>query len=228
VSDVRLLVVEDDAAVRDALTDGLRGAGFAVDAAPTAQAALEHLAIDAYDLLVLDLGLPDADGLDLLTTLRAGAVRLPVLVLTARGSVESRVTGLDAGADDYLPKPFAFPELLARVRALLRRGDALVPMVLRVADVELDATRFVARRADKVLALTAKEFTILEYLMRRSGELVTRVMLLEGCWDASYEGLSNLVDVHLSRLRRKLDGAGGRPLMHTIRGAGIVFGERPR
>jgi two-component system copper resistance phosphate regulon response regulator CusR len=223
---MRLLVVEDDPALRAAVEAGLRHAGHAVDVAGSAAAAAARLDVEPYDLLVLDLGLPDADGLTLLTGLRRRGMTLPILVLTARGSLEARVTGLDAGADDYLAKPFAFPELLARVRALLRRGDAVVPSVLRVADVELDPARFEVRRRGTLVPVTAKEFAVLEYLMRNAGTLVTRSMLLESCWDASYDGLSNLVDVNLSRLRRKLDAAGGSPLLHTVRGAGVIFEER--
>jgi len=224
---MRLLVVEDDPGLRAALTDGLRRAGYALDDVPSAEAALDRLAVDAYDLLLLDLGLPGADGLSLLRELRDRGFTLPVLVLTARGALEDRITGLDAGADDYLAKPFAFPELLARVRALLRRTDSVLPSILRVADVELDPARFVVKRAGLIVPVTTKEFAILEYLMRHAGQLVTRAMLLESCWGASYEGLSNLVDVNLSRLRRKLDATGGTALVHTIRGAGVIFGERP-
>ena len=223
---MRLLVVEDDPGLRAALTDGLRRAGYALDDVPSAEAALDRLGVDAYDLLLLDLGLPGADGLTLLRVLRERGLTLPVLVLTARGALEDRVTGLDAGADDYLAKPFAFPELLARVRALLRRTDTVLPSILRVADVELDPARFVVKRAGTVVPVTTKEFAILEYLMRHAGQLVTRAMLLESCWGASYEGLSNLVDVNLSRLRRKLDAYGSAALVHTIRGAGVIFGER--
>ena len=224
---MRLLVVEDDPGLRAALTDGLRRAGYALDDVPSAEAALDRLAVDAYDLLLLDLGLPGADGLSLLRELRDRGFTLPVLVLTARGALEDRITGLDAGADDYLANPFAFPELLARVRALLRRTDSVLPSILRVADVELDPARFVVKRAGLIVPVTTKEFAILEYLMRHAGQLVTRAMLLESCWGASYEGLSNLVDVNLSRLRRKLDATGGTALVHTIRGAGVIFGERP-
>jgi len=224
---MRLLVVEDDPGLRAALTDGLRRAGYALDDVPSAEAALDRLAVDAYDLLLLDLGLPGADGLALLRELRTRGLAFPVLVLTARGALEDRVTGLDAGADDYLVKPFAFVELLARVRALLRRTDSVLPSILRVADVELDPARFVVKRAGVVVPVTTKEFAILEYLMRHAGQLVTRAMLLESCWGASYEGLSNLVDVNLSRLRRKLDAYGSAALVHTIRGAGVIFGERP-
>ena len=225
---MRLLVVEDDAALRAGLADGLRDASYAVDDVGSAEEAAARLAIDRYDLLVLDIGLPGASGIDLLASLRQRGTAIAVLVLTARGAVEDRVTGLDAGADDYLSKPFALPELLARVRALLRRGEALAPSVLRVGDVELDVARFEVRRAGVPVPVTVKEFAILEYLMRHAGELILRTTLLERCWDASYDGLSNLIDVHLSRLRRKLEGPGRPPLLHTVRGAGVIFGARPR
>jgi DNA-binding response OmpR family regulator len=220
---MRLLVVEDNSALRAAVVDGLRGAGYAVDAVAGAEDALVRLGVDPYELVLLDLGLPGMDGLGLLDVLRSKGQTLPVLVLTARGALEERVTGLDAGADDYLVKPFAFAELLARVRALLRRSDAVLPNVLRAADVELDRARFEVRRHGTVVPLTAKEFALLEHLMRHAGEVVTRGTLLEACWDASYDGLSNLVDVNLSRLRRKLDAAGGPSLIRTIRGVGVVF-----
>jgi DNA-binding response OmpR family regulator len=223
---MRLLLVEDDAALVAALVRGFRGAGLGVDTARSAEEALEQLGLAEYDLLVLDLGLPGIDGLALLRYLRDRQLGVPVLVLTARGDVTDRVAGLDAGADDYLLKPFAFPELLARMRALLRRGVPLVPTVMRIADLEVDPARFEVRRGGQALSLTAKEFAILEYFMRHAGELVTRTMLLESCWDGSYDGLSNLVDVHVGRVRRKLDLPGTRPLLHTIRGAGFLLGER--
>ncbi len=221
---MRLLVVEDNVALRAAVAGGLREAGYAVDDVASAEEGLHLVGIDPYDLILLDLGLPGADGLQFLATIRARGSAVPVLVLTARGALEDRVTGLDAGADDYLAKPFAFPELLARVRALLRRNETLVPTILRVADVELDPARFAVRRAGVPIAVTAKEFAILEYLMRHAGQVVTRTMLLESCWDASYDGLSNLVDVNLSRLRRKLEVTGGPPLLRSIRGVGVVLG----
>ncbi|HZP42106.1 MAG TPA: response regulator transcription factor [Candidatus Binatia bacterium] len=225
---MRLLIVEDDLSLVAALRTGLGAAGYAVDAASSAADARALLATNGYDLLVLDLGLPDGEGLDLIRALRARTDDVPVLVLTARGSLSDRVEGLDAGADDYLQKPFAFPELLARLRALLRRGTIVAPAVLRVADLELDPARFEVRRGGVPVALTVKEFSILHYFMRHAGELVTRSMLLEHCWDESYDGLSNLVDVHVSRVRRKLEAAGGPPLLHTVRGAGFVLGERAR
>ena len=223
---MKLLLVEDDAPLVTAVTRGLRGAGYAVDRAGSAEECVGQLRINTYDVVVLDLGLPDVDGLTLLRRLRDQQIATPVLVLTARGELTDRVAGLDAGADDYLQKPFAFPELLARLRALLRRGVPVASTILRVSDLELDPARFEVQRRGKVLSLTAKEFAILEYFMRRAGELITRTMLLEGCWDSSYEGLSNLVDVHVSRLRRKLDIPGTRPLLHTVRGAGFLLGER--
>jgi two-component system OmpR family response regulator len=225
---MRLLVVEDDPGLVAPLVDGLRARGFAVDHAPAAERALELIAVNPYDLVTLDLGLPGMDGLAMLRKLRARGGAMPVLVLTARGEVADRVGGLDAGADDYLMKPFAFAELLARIRALLRRGGTgMAAAPLRVGDLELDATRFTACRGSAALSLTAKEFAILEYFMLHAGELVTRSMLLDHCWDESYEGLSNLVDVHVSRVRRKVDAPGRKPLFHTIRGAGFILGERP-
>jgi two-component system OmpR family response regulator len=225
---MRLLVIEDDRALAAALRDGLTAQGFAVDVGMRVADARQALSLASYDGMVLDLGLPDEDGLPFLREMRQRNDIMPVLVLTARGDVSDRVAGLNAGADDYVQKPFAFPELIARVRALLRRGGAAVPPVLRVGDLELDAGRFRATRGDVPIPLTPKEFAILEYFMRHAGQLVTRTMLLDQCWDASYEGVSNLVDVHVGRVRRKLDAAGGAPLLHTIRGAGFVLDEQPR
>jgi len=225
---MRLLVVEDDAALAVALSRGLSAQGYAVDRAETAERAHELMRLNPYDLVALDLGLPGMDGLTFLRGLRGRGDAIPVLVLTARGQVVDRVAGLDAGADDYLLKPFAFPELVARVRALLRRHTTLAPAVLVVHDLELDPVRFTVQRAGRPITLTVKEFAILEYFMRHADELVTRTMLLEHCWDESYDGLSNLVDVHVSRVRRKVDAPGFVPLFHTVRGAGFVFGERPR
>jgi len=225
---MRLLVIEDDRALLAALGDGLTARGFAVDRAPSAETALDLLHVNPYDLVVLDVGLPGMDGLSLLRALRGRENAVPVLILTARGEVADRVAGLDAGADDYVVKPFAFPELVARVHALRRRHTPAVALVLHVGDLELDARRFQVRRGGVPVSLTAKEFAILEYFMRHAGELVTRTMLLENCWDETYDGLSNLVDVHVSRLRRKIDGAGAASLLHTIRGAGFVLDERAR
>ena len=221
-------MIEDDRALVAALCDGLTARGFAVDRASSAESASDLLRLHPYDLIVLDIGLPGADGLTLLRALRSRESSVPVLILTARGEVADRVAGLDAGADDYVAKPFAFPELVARVHALLRRRAPAMPLVLRVGDLELDPRRFQVRRAGIPVPLTAKEFAVLEYFMRHAGELVTRTMLLESCWDVNYDGLSNLVDVHVSRVRRKIEVAGAAPLLHTIRGAGFVLDERAR
>lgn len=222
---MRALVVEDDPGMADALRKGLMQAGFAVDVAGSAERAADLRRGAAHDVAVLDLGLPGIDGLAWLRKIRAAGDPLPVLVLTARGSVPERVAGLEAGADDYLQKPFAFPELLARLRALVRRGAGTVvaPAVLRIADLVMDVTAMRVERGGAVVSLTTKEFAILEYLMRHAGSLVTRTMILEHCWDDGYEGLSNLVDVHVSRLRRKIDVGGATPLFHTIRNAGFVL-----
>ena len=223
---MRLLVIEDDRALRAALRGGLVARGFAVDVASTIAEANGLLGVNGYDLIVLDLGLPDGDGLSILRRLRDVADPLPVLILSARGTVADRVGGLEAGGDDYLQKPFAFPELVARIHALMRRGVAVTPTVLRVGDLELDPARLEVRREGARIPLTVKEFAILECFMRHAGELVTRTMLLDHCWDSSYDGVSNLVDVHVGRVRRKLDAAGSRTALHTVRGAGFIFDER--
>jgi DNA-binding response OmpR family regulator len=225
---MRLLVVEDDPGIARALRTGFSARGYAVDTAGRAEEAAELCGERAYDCVVLDLGLPDADGLVLLRRLRERNDSVPVLVLTARTDLSDRIAGLDAGADDYLGKPFAFSELAARVRALLRRGTQMLPAVLRVGDLEIDPARFSVRRAGESIVLTAKEFAILEYLARHVGELVTRTQLLDECWDRNYDGFSNLVDVYVSRLRRKIDVAGKPPLLHTVRGAGFVLDAEPR
>ncbi len=224
---MRLLVVEDDPALVAALSAGFSGQGLAVDHAPSAEHALDLLAINVYDLIVLDLGLPGADGITFVQALRDRENAIPILILTARSEIADRVAGLNAGADDYLQKPFAFPELVARVRALLRRGVVVAPTLLRVADLEVDPGRFEVHRGGQQINLTAKEFSILEYFMRHAGELVTRTMILDHCWDQNYDGLSNLVDVHVSKLRQKLDVPGSGPLLHTIRSVGFILEERP-
>jgi len=225
---MRLLLIEDDAPLAEVLRLGLTEEGFAVDAVADAADGLRHLSLTPYDTLVLDLGLPGSDGLTVLSEVRRQGSNLPVLILTARTEVTHRVAGLDAGADDYLTKPFALAELSARIRALLRRGSVPLPSVLRYADVDLDPAAFVARRSGKTLALTAKEFSLLHFFMRHAERLVTRSMLLDHCWDKGYQGVSNLVDVHVGRLRRKLDAPGGPPLLHTLRGAGFLLATEPR
>ena len=217
---MRLLVVEDDAALGQILVRGLTEDGYAVDLEPTsagAQHAVDHA---DYDLVILDLGLPDGDGVTLCRRLRERQVRVPVLMLTARAGLNDKVAGLDAGADDYLTKPFDYLELAARVRALLRRPPETTGPVLEVGDIRLDPASHTVWRGAIVVPLTAREFSLLEYLMRRPGDVLTRSELLEHVWDANYDGLSNVVDVHIANLRRKLAVPGSDVPIDTIRGVG--------
>ena len=216
---MRLLLVEDDAKLADAVCRGLRGEGYAVDHAADGEAALEDTSVWDYDAVVLDLMLPLRDGFDVCRTLRERGNGVPILMLTARGRVDDRIRGLDAGADDYLAKPFDFGELLARVRALIRRGPSERPPLLRVGDLVVDPARHAVTCGDERVELTAREFAVLEYLTRHHGELVTRTQLLDHVWDANFDGSTNIVDVYVGYVRRKL----GRPLIRTVRGAGFVL-----
>ncbi len=221
---VRLLVVEDDIALATVLERGLVEDGYAIDLAHRVVDARHLVDSHDYDLLVLDLGLPDGNGLSLCRELRDAGCFVPVLILTARDTLSDKVAGLDSGADDYLTKPFDYPELAARVRALLRRPvDARSP-ILEVGELRLDpASRRVWRGAITV-PLTAREFSLLEFLMTRAEEVVSRTDLLEHVWDANYDGLSNVVDVHVANLRRKLAGSDGEVVISTVRGAGYRLG----
>ncbi len=221
-----LLLVEDEARLAESLRRGLAEEGFAVAWAPSAEAAQRELSAGARDLIVLDLRLPGKDGLEFLRDLRQQGNTTPVLILTARGSVSERVTGLDSGADDYLVKPFAFAELLARVRALARRRSAAPAAMLKVADLELDPIRRKAWRSRRELALSPKEMILLELLMRHAGEVVTRDMIAEVAWGTGYNGFTNLIEVFVNRLRQKIDYAGSESLILTVRGAGYSL-RRP-
>jgi two-component system copper resistance phosphate regulon response regulator CusR len=220
---MRLLVVEDEVRVRSFLRRGLSEAALCVDEAADGDQALVAALSTAYDAIILDLMLPGRDGFEVLRELRAGGCRAPVLILTARDAVEDRVRGLDGGADDYLVKPFAFAELLARVRALLRRGSA-GESLLRVGDLEVDVARRTASRAGRPLDLTAREFALLEYLARHAGEVVTRTMIAEHVWNLDFDTFSNVIDVYIRYLRRKIDEPFGEKLIHTRRGIGYVLG----
>ena len=219
---MRVLVVEDEPRVRSFLRRGLVEAGLAVDAVAEGQAALELALANPYDAIVLDLMLPGKDGLEVLRELRSRRCATPVLVLTARDAVEDKVRGLDAGADDYLPKPFAFAELLARVRALLRRGSPQTS-VLSVGDLRIDLAARSAERAGRPLELTAKEFALLEYLARHAGEVVTRTMIAQHVWDIDFDTFSNVIDVYIRYLRRKVDDPFETKLIQTRRGVGYVL-----
>ena len=224
---MRILVIEDDANVAGFVAKGLREAGHVVDVADNGKDGLFLATTEAYDALVLDRMLPQVDGLTVLRTLRASGSAVPVLLLSALGEVDDRVQGLRAGGDDYLTKPFAFVELLARIEVLARRprAGAAPETVLRVADLELDLLARSVRRAGHAIELQPREFRLLEYLMRHAGQVVTRTMLLEAVWDYHFDPQTNVIDVHVSRLRAKLDKGHPRPLIHTVRGAGYRLAD---
>ena len=194
-----------------------------MDVAGDGEQALFLAQTGAYDLVILDWLLPKRNGLEVLRTLRAERIAVPVLILTAKDELQDKVTGLDAGADDYLTKPFKFDELLARVRALLRRRGGVVPTVLRVADLELDVLRHRVTRGDRALELTSREYAILEFLLRHQGQVVSRTMLAEHVWEHDFDTLSNVIDVHVARLRRKIDGGSSSKLLQTVRGSGYCL-----
>ena len=224
---MRALVIEDEAKVARALNDGLSREGYEVTVARTGEEGYYLLDSGSFDLVVLDLMLPGRDGLEVLATMRSRRRGIPVLIVTARDSVEDRVIGLDAGADDYLVKPFAFAELLARVRALSRRGRSDAPARLKVSDLELDASTRRVTRGGRTLDLTAREFELLEYLVRNGGRVVSREMLARDVWKETGRAtpLDNVIDVHIARLRRKVDEAAEPKLIHTVRGVGFMIGE---
>ena len=222
---MRILLVEDDPVLGAVLRRGLQEDGYAVDLATSVAEGRDHLAINEYDAAVLDLGLPDGDGSLLCRWIRERQLPTAVLILTARDGLSDKVAGLDGGADDYLIKPFDYPELAARVRAMLRRPRRAVPAVLQVGDIRLDPATHTVWRGAIVLPLTAREFSLLHHLMLQSGAVVTRTELLEHVWDAHYEGTSNVVDVHLANLRRKLDLPGSPVPLETVRGVGFRLGE---
>lgn len=217
---MRLLLVEDQGKVARFIHRGLEEEGYAVDVASTGEDALAMAAVAPYDLVVLDLMLPGIDGLEVCRRLRRQQCSAPILMLTARDTVEDRVTGLDVGADDYLVKPFAFAELLARLRSLLRRHEEIRGEELVVGDLRLTPATHEVVRGDRRIELTSKEYQILEYLMRRAGQVVTRTMLLEGVWDYDFDPGSNVVDVYIRYLRRKIDDPFPTKLLETIRGTG--------
>ena len=220
---MRVLVVEDDVKMASLLRRGLLEEGLAADVARTGDDALWMAEATEYDAIVLDVMLPGADGFEVCRRLREAGRWSPVLMLTARDAVEDRVAGLDAGADDYLTKPFSFAELLARLRAIARRAPLKRPTVLEAGDLRLDPATRRAWRGDVEIGLSAKEFSLLETFMRRPGEVLSRYQLLEHCWDYGYENRSNVVDVYVRYLREKIDRPFGRKSLETVRGAGYRF-----
>jgi two-component system copper resistance phosphate regulon response regulator CusR len=220
---MRILLVEDDSDGAAVLAKGLREHAYAVDIASDGQQALDLAITNDYDVIVLDLLVPRIDGLEVCRRLRTEGWTTAILMLTARGEPDQRVEGLDVGADDYLPKPYHFPELLARVRALLRRGPALASAVLHVDNLTIDTRAQQVRRAGRAIQLTTKEYALLEYLARRRGEVVGRADIAEHVWDDSFDPLSNLIEVYIQRLRRKVDDGESVKLIRTRRGAGYCL-----
>jgi len=221
---MHLLLIEDDSEAAKFLAKGLRESGYVVDIASDGREGLFRSTEGTYDLIIADRQLPHFDGLSIVAMLRKNGKRTPVLILSALGSVDDRIEGLRAGGDDYLTKPFAFGELLARIEALLRRGN--LPEVttrIRIADLELDLLGRKVTRGGRPIDVTSKEFQLLEFLARRAGQVVTRTMLLEAVWDLHFDPQTNVIDVHISRLRAAIDKGFDHPLLHTVRGAGYVL-----
>jgi two-component system, OmpR family, response regulator len=224
---MKVLVIEDDRESAAYLVKGLRESGYVVDHAPDGREGLFLATSGSYDVLIVDRMLPGMDGLSVIGALRATEVHTPVLILSALGAVDDRVKGLRAGGDDYLVKPFAFSELLARLEALLRRGAAPAAQTkLRVDDLEMDLLARTVKRGAKVIELLPREFRLLEYLLRHAGQVVTRTMLLEHVWDYHFDPQTNVIDVHISRLRQKIDKGFPHALLHTVRGAGYSLRGR--
>ncbi|MBI3210715.1 MAG: response regulator transcription factor [Candidatus Solibacter usitatus] len=219
---MRILVIEDEKRIADFVSRGLESAGYAVDIAYDGHGGINLSRDTAYDLIILDLGLPDIDGLEVLDKIRSRKSSPPTLILSARNAVDDRVKGLELGADDYMVKPFAFVELLARVRALLRRGQP-TPERLQIGDLVLDCIRRKVTRAGQSLELAPKEFSILEYMMRNPGRPLSRTMIVEHVWDMDYDGLTNIVDVYIRHLRSKIDDGQETRLIHTVRGIGYMM-----
>ena len=223
---MRVLIVEDEPEVADLLARTVRDATWAPDLARTGAQALALLPVNEYDLVVLDAGLPDIDGFEVCRRWRSTGGKTPILILTARAAVADRVRGLDAGADDYLAKPFAVEELLARLRALARRPGTALDVTLRFADLELDTQSLTARRGGRSVALSHRELALLEYLLRNPNRVVSRAQILAHVWDDNFDPVGNVVDVLVGRLRRKIGPAGSPALIHTVRGRGYILAER--
>jgi DNA-binding response OmpR family regulator len=221
---MRLLVVEDDARLADMLARGLRERGYAVDVTGDGDSAVYQVAVNEYDLVVLDVALPKRNGFDVAREIRTRGLRLPILMLTARDALRDRVAGLDAGADDYLTKPFELEELYARLRALLRRMPELLPATIVVDDLVVDTRAHAVTRGGQPVALSTKEYAMLEYLARNAGRVVGRAELTEHVWDEHHDPMSSAIEVYINRLRNKLERGGESPLIHTHRGAGYRLG----
>jgi DNA-binding response OmpR family regulator len=225
---LNILIIEDEKKVAQALQKGLESEHYQVQVALTGEEGFYQLSSREFDLIILDLMLPGRDGLEILRTLRRTDTRTPVLILTAKDALDDKILGLDLGADDYLVKPFAFPELTARIRALLRRGRSDQPLKLKLADLEMDVVKRTACRGPQTLPLTAMEFDILEFLLRNQGHVVSREMLAREVWKETERAtpLDNVIDVHIGRLRKKVDEPFPTKLLHTLRGVGFILSEK--
>ena len=223
---MRILVVEDEPRMANVLAKGLREHSYAVDVAEDGEAGLYQASINDYDVIVLDVLLPQRNGFDVCRELRGRGITTPILMLTARAAIDDRVTGFNAGADDYLTKPFSFRELLARIRALLRRDAQLRPDVLEIYDLTVDSVSHRVSRGDREVQLTAKEYALLEYLARRKGQLVSRAEIAAHVWDDSFDPFSNTIEVYMNRLRKKIDSDHPTKLLHTRRGEGYILDVR--
>ncbi len=225
---MRILLVEDEARIAQSIKRGLESEGYAVTVSSSGEEGFFLVNAESFELVILDLMLPGRDGIEILRTMRAQGLQIPVLVLTARDRIEERVRGLNSGADDYMVKPFAFPELLARIRALLRRGRTHRPMQLKVGDLEMDIPARQVTRGGEGIELTRREFELLEYLMHNQGQIVSREMLAREVWNETARAtpLDNVIDVHIARLRRKVDQDHDVRLIHTVRGIGFILKEK--
>jgi two-component system copper resistance phosphate regulon response regulator CusR len=226
MEDVRILLVEDESRVAGFIAKGLREQAYAVDIASDGEQALYQAAVNQYDIVILDVMLPVKDGHTVCRELRGSGFRAPILMLTARGAVDDRVEGLDSGADDYLAKPFDFKELLARLRALLRRSAGLRPQVARVADLTLNTASHAVTRAGRPISLTAKEYALLEFLLLHQDRIVGRDAIAQHVWEESFDAFTNVIDVYIKRLRAKLDSPGAPRLIHTRRGEGYILSAK--
>jgi len=222
---MKILLVEDEKKVASFIKRGLEEEHFTVDVAYDGESG-EFMALTSeYDLIILDILLPKKNGFEVLKSLRANGIQTPILILTAKGSIDDKVEDLNSGADDYLTKPFAFAELIARIRSLLRRTSSEKSNIIKVADLELDTIKHIAKRGEKIIELTAREYSLLEYFMRNKGRVLTRTMIAEHIWDYHFDTGSNIIDVYVRRLRKKIDEGFPKKLIHTIRGVGYIIKE---
>jgi len=222
---MKILLVEDEKKVASFIKRGLEEEHFTVDVAYDGESG-EFMALTSeYDLIILDILLPKKNGFEVLKSLRANGIQTPILILTAKGSIDDKVEGLNSGADDYLTKPFAFAELIARIRSLLRRTSSEKSNIIKVADLELDTVKHIAKRGEKIIELTAREYSLLEYFMRNKGRVLTRTMIAEHIWDYHFDTGSNIIDVYVRRLRKKIDEGFPKKLIRTIRGVGYIIKE---